>query len=148
MNVSLYTLPLDLSKEEFLDFAMLPSSWPGSVARVVGTRKYESLGRSSIRISGDKDKQSGPCFVPVTQRSSLDDVCGYVCRKPVDLLSADDVLAPVQSGARSAFAHLRIDSFSRFFSSSMPPDQQQLATLYGKLCESDNDGDGGDRVLD
>ena len=103
----------------------------------------ESLGRSSIRISGDKDKQSGSCFVPIAQKSSLDDICDYVCRKPVDLLSADDVLAPVQSGARSAFAHLRIDSFSRFFSSSIPPDQQQLAALYGKLCESDNDGDGG-----
>ena len=100
----------------------------------------ESLGRPSI---GGKNEQRGLCFVPVAQKSSLDDICDYVCRKPVDLLSADDVLAPVQSGARSAFAHLRIDSFSRFFSStSIPSDQQHLGTLYGKLCKIDSEGDG------
>jgi len=101
-----------------------------------GKSIVESLGRASFSTSDGKEKQSGPCFIPVTQRSALDDICDYICRKPVDLLSADDVLAPTQSGARSAFAHLKLDAFSRFFSSSIPSDKQQLATLYGKMSMS------------
>mmetsp|Transcript_28707 Transcript_28707/g.83197 ORF Transcript_28707/g.83197 Transcript_28707/m.83197 type:complete len:1473 (-) Transcript_28707:109-4527(-) len=101
----------------------------------------ESLGRGSASTTDGKPKQSGPCFVPVTQKSSLDDVSSHVCRKPVDLLAADDVLAPIRSGARSAFAHLKIDAFSRFFSGTIPSDQQQLTNLYGKMSTG---GDGGD----
>ncbi len=115
----------------------------------------ESLGRGTASTTDGEIKQNGPCFVPVTQKSSLDDVSSHVCRKPIDLLAADDVLAPIRSGARSAFAHLRIDAFSRFFSDAIPSDQEQLTSLYGKMCmgggggdENDNDDDDEEASYD
>ena len=104
----------------------------------------ESLGRSTASTTDWETKQNGPFFVPVTQKSSLDDVSSHVCRKPVDLLAADDVLAPIRSGARSAFAHLQIDAFSRFFSGAIPSDQEQLTSLYGKMCTDGDENDDND----
>ena len=108
----------------------------------------ESLARGTTSASRGGE-QHGPCYVPIAKQSSLDDVCAHVCKKPVDLLAADDVLAPVQYGANSAFACIKLDTFSRFFTGSMPADAKGLNNLYGRLvANSINENkigqDGGD----
>jgi len=108
----------------------------------------ESLARGTTSASRGCE-QHGPCYVPITKQSSLDDVCAHVCKKPSDLLVAGDVLAPIQYGANSALACIKLDTFSRFFSGSMPADAKELKTLYGRLVTSSiNENkigeDGGD----